>query len=87
MPDHWHGLVRIDDGDLAKAVAKMKSHVRRRLRDEGRVSPVWQRAFHDRAIRQDEDLRAVARYVVANPLRAGLVAAVGDYPYWHAVWL
>ena len=32
-------------------------------------------------------LRDVARYIVANPLRAGLVERVGDYPYWDAVWL
>jgi len=88
MPDHWHGLVRLEeDGDLSKAVAKMKSLVTKSLRAAGRDSPVWQRAFHDRALRQDEDLRAMARYVVANPVRAGLVSRVGDYPYWDAVWV
>ena len=29
----------------------------------------------------------VARYIVANPLRAGLVTKIGDYPFWNAVWL
>ncbi|MFV3290267.1 transposase, partial [Pseudomonas sp. NY11955] len=29
----------------------------------------------------------VARYIVANPIRAGLVSRVGDYPHWDAVWL
>jgi len=29
----------------------------------------------------------VARYIVANPLRAGLVRSVRDYPHWDAVWL
>lgn len=48
---------------------------------------VWQRGFHDRALRQEEDLIATARYVVANPLRAGLVDRIGDYPWWDAVWL
>jgi hypothetical protein len=28
-----------------------------------------------------------ARYLVANPLRPGLVERIGDYPYWNAVWL
>ena len=49
--------------------------------------PVWASAYHDHAIRDDEDLRAVARYIVANPLRAGLVKSVADYPFWDAVWL
>jgi hypothetical protein len=38
-------------------------------------------------LRRDEDLRAVARYVILNPVRAGLVQRVGDYPHWDAVWL
>jgi len=29
----------------------------------------------------------IARYIVANPLRAGLVSRVGDYPLWDACWL
>jgi len=32
-------------------------------------------------------LRRVARYVVANPMRAGLVKQIGDYPLWDAIWV
>jgi len=32
-------------------------------------------------------VQATARYIVANPLRAGLVERLGDYPLWDAVWL
>ena len=49
--------------------------------------PVWQPGFHDHAVRSGEDVVAIARYVVANPLRAGLVRSVGDYPFWNAKWL
>ena len=45
------------------------------------------RGLHDHAVRSDEDFRALARYVVANPLRAGLVSQIGDYPLWDAAWL
>ena len=48
---------------------------------------MWQEGFHDRALRQEADLRKAARYVVANPLRAGLVTDLGDYPLWDAVWV
>jgi hypothetical protein len=51
------------------------------------ASLVWDRGFHDHALRRDEDMRNVARYIVANPLRAGLVGNVLDYPYWNCVWL
>ena len=53
----------------------------------GCYSKVWQKGFHDHAIRKDEDIKAVARYIIANPLRAGLVENIGDYPFWDAVWL
>lgn len=53
----------------------------------GRSGSLWQRAFHDRALRENEDVQATARYIVANPLRAGLVKHIGDYPFWDAVWL
>jgi REP-associated tyrosine transposase len=42
--------------------------------------------FHDRALRSDEQVGAVARYVVCNPIRAGLVSRLQDYPLWDAVW-
>ena len=48
---------------------------------------LWQPAFYDRALRRDENRIAAARYIVANPLRAGLVAHLGDYPHWDSVWL
>ncbi|ELQ10491.1 hypothetical protein A986_22350 [Pseudomonas fluorescens BRIP34879] len=41
----------------------------------------------DQAQRQQDDLVKTARHVVANPLRAGLVDRIGDYPLWDAVWL
>lgn len=48
---------------------------------------LWQANYHDHAMRNEEDLPSLARYIVANPLRAGLVARIGDYPLWDAVWL
>lgn len=89
MPDHVHWLVRLVGGsELAHVVKSIKGRsayiINRALR---RRSPVWQPGFHDHAVRHEEDLVGLARYIVANPLRAGLVAQVGDYPHWDAVWL
>lgn len=53
----------------------------------GRVGAVWQPAYFDHALRAEEDLKQVARYIVTNPLRAGLVRKIGDYSHWDAVWL
>ena len=35
----------------------------------------------------DEDVRRIARYIVANPLRAGLGRNIGYYPYWDCIWM
>ena len=53
----------------------------------GNQGQLWQKGFHDRAIRKEEDMQEIARYVVANPLRAGLVEKIGDYPLWDVIWL
>ena len=34
-----------------------------------------------------EDIKALSRYIVANPLRAGLVENIGEYSHWDAIWL
>src|SRR3990167_910013 len=82
MPDHLHWLLQLKQGSLSRLVGRVKSLAGKRI---GRA--VWQDGFHDRALRQEEDLQAVARYIVANPVRAGLVAHAGQYPHWDAVWL
>ncbi|MGH8426741.1 MAG: REP-associated tyrosine transposase [Gammaproteobacteria bacterium] len=90
MPDHLHWLVTLGETHtLAEAMRAVKSYVARRLNERDRCSGrrVWQAGFHDHAVRRDEDLRKLARYVIANPLRAGLVEQVGDYPFWDAAFL
>ena len=89
MPDHAHLLVQLgqDDASLDQLVQSCKAVARRNAARAGVRGPLWERAFHDRALRRDQDLRAVARYVIANPVRAGLVEHPGDYPFWDAAWL
>ena len=48
---------------------------------------ISQAGYYDHALRQEEDMQKIARYIVANPIRAGLVNKVGDYPHWDAIWL
>ena len=88
MPDHVHWLLQLDEvRDLSSRVRWLKSTSAQAVnRLRGQQGPVWARAFHDRAVR-GEDIRHMARYIVANPLRAGLVERVGAYPYWNAAWL
>jgi putative transposase len=91
MPDHVHWLLQLSDGGvLSKSVAALKrqsASALNRCCSNQLGDRVWQSGFYDRAIRRDEDVIDVARYVVANPLRAGLVAKLGDYSFWDAIWL
>ena len=82
MPDHFHWLMQLNDESLACVVGRVKSLCSHKI---GR--PIWQTGFHDRAVREEEDLKGISRYIIANPLRAGMVDSVGDYPHWDAVWL
>lgn len=88
MPDHLHWLVTLQSGNLPALVQRIKScsaiSINHFLGSQGQV---WQKGFHDHALRKDEDVQTVARYIVANPLRAGLVERIGDYPLWDAIWL
>ena len=89
MPDHWHGMVELGDGaTLAGCVRRLKGCSARILRQQHpAIGWIWASGYHDHAIRGDEDLLETARYIVLNPVRAGLASRVGDYPFWDAVWL
>ena len=88
MPDHVHWLVTLDHGKLAVVAQTLKGRSARRINKLRQTTgPVWQPGYYDHAVRADEDLRNQARYIVANPLRAGLVASLSDYPLWDSAWL
>ena len=89
MPDHVHWLLQLNEKQtLGSVVNRLKSASARQsnlaLRRQGSI---WAKAYHDHALRSEESLIDVARYIIANPLRAGLVNNIGDYPFWNAVWL
>jgi len=83
MPDHLHWLLVLgENNNLATIVGGVKSVCAHRIGQS-----IWQAGFHDHAVRREEDLRNLGLYVVANPLRAGLVKSLRDYPHWDAIWL
>ena len=89
MPDHAHWLVQLGEQDvLEKMVARLKCASARSVNKTlGRSGSLWGRAFHEHVLRDERQLVANARYLVCNPLRAGLVTRLGDYPFWNSTWL
>ena len=83
MPDHVHWLLQLEEnGSLPECVRVYKAKVSLILQQR-----IWQRGFHDHSLRDEDDQRDIARYIIANPLRFGLAKSVGDYPHWDAIWL
>jgi putative transposase len=79
MPDHLHLLLQ--DKDIIGFVRVLKG----RLTPEGcRLRPgqvLWQRSFFDHALRKEESLNDVARYIWENPVRAGIVDCASEYEW------
>ncbi len=70
MPDHLHWLFTLQNATLASVIRCVKSRSAITINQhKGTNGRIWQKGFHDRAIRHDEDIRSVARYIAANPLR------------------
>ena len=89
MPDHVHWLVQLGVRDsLGTVVNRLKSSSARKANAVlDRSGALWERAYHDRAMRSDDDLVKVAQYIISNPVRARLVTNIGDYPYWNSLWM
>jgi putative transposase len=82
MPDHVHLVVEglRDDSDLKRFISRAKqlSGYHYKQSHEKRL---WQRYGYERALREEECTRRVVAYVLENPVRAGLVETVDDYPF------
>lgn len=87
MPDHWHALIQLGEPScLRTVVGRLKTHTARVL-PELIARPVWEHGFHDHALRREQKLKAVARHIIMNPVRAGIADSPRTYAYWDAVWL
>ncbi|MFL6550254.1 MAG: REP-associated tyrosine transposase [Povalibacter sp.] len=87
MPDHVHWLFRLGLFlSLSEVVRRFKGRSAHALRAASEPSKVWQCGFHERALRSDESLTDAASYILQNPVRAGIVSHIGDYPFWHSAW-
>ena len=82
MPDHLHLLVegQSDQCDCREFIKKAKQYSGFYF-SRARGQKLWQRYGFERVLRNDEATLDVARYILNNPLRAGLVSNLLDYPF------
>jgi REP element-mobilizing transposase RayT len=82
MPDHAHLLIegrseRSDARDFIKRAKQYSGF----YYSKNFGARLWQRYGYDHVVRDDEKTVVVARYILENPLRAGLVSRIEHYPF------
>ena len=86
MPDHLHLICMgyEDRSDVLSGAGDFKQITGYWLSSR-HLNLEWQDSFYDRIIRRPEELGQKVRYVLENPVRAGLVAEWRDYPFTGAI--
>ncbi|QNN24245.1 hypothetical protein HED60_18865 [Planctomycetales bacterium ZRK34] len=94
MPDHVHMIFtpRLDAAGAQFGLAEImhgikgaSAHTINRLLH--RRGPVWQDESWDHVLRHDESIEDKVCYICENPVRAGLVKSVDDYPWLWRSWI
>jgi len=82
MPDHLHLLVegQSDASDCKQFIARSKQYSGFYY-SKAYGKKLWQRYSFEHVIRDEQKSVVTARYILQNPVRAGLVQRISDYPY------
>lgn len=81
MPDHMHFFICGDEEfKLAEWVKGLKRAITSAFSKE-QARSLWQPGFFDHLLRNDESYGQKWTYVCENPVRAGLVSKVEDWPF------
>jgi putative transposase len=82
MRDHVHlileGLEKTSD--FKRYMKRMRQMTARDFRRDFNER-LWQRGYHDRVLRNRDEMPAVIAYLCANPVKEGLASCAEDYPY------
>jgi putative transposase len=82
MPDHVHLFVRGSQVfSLGPWVGLLKQALAKAARSSRAKTQLWEEGFFDHALRTNESYSQKWSYVRENPVRAGLVKSVEDWPY------
>jgi REP-associated tyrosine transposase len=80
MPNHYHATIRPRDSNMSDAMRKLNSQYAQWWnRRHERVGHTFQGRFKDQIVQEDSYALTLARYVVRNPVRAGLVQNPEDW--------
>ncbi|MCB1957106.1 MAG: transposase [Rhodocyclaceae bacterium] len=82
MSNHYHLVVETTDMNLSRGMRKLNGvYTQRFNRRHGVVGHLFQGCFKGILVERDAYLLELSRYVVLNPVRAGMVADAGDWSW------
>ena len=82
MSNHYHLLFETPTANLSRGMKDLDGDYASAFNSRhGRVGHLFQGRFKSHLVDSDSYLLEVARYIVLNPVRAGMVSAVGDWPW------
>ncbi|MCM8594778.1 REP-associated tyrosine transposase [Accumulibacter sp.] len=82
MNNHYHLLVETPDANLARGMRQLNGvYTQDFNRTHDRVGHVFQGRYKAIVVEKESYLVELARYVVLNPVRAGLVGDPGEWPW------
>jgi putative transposase len=82
MTTHYHLLIRTPRGDLANGMQQLNSRYARAFnRRHAGAGHVFFRRYAAQLVERDAHLLETCRYIALNPVRAGLTAAPGEWPW------
>lgn len=83
MPNHYHILVFVlEKGALEKAMQQVSTGYTRAIKIAyNRTGHLFQGRFKNKLIPNNQYLLHLSRYILRNPLRAGLVDRIEDWKY------
>ena len=80
MDNHYHLLVETSSADLGRGMRQINGvYTQRFNRAHGRAGHVFQGRYKAILVEKQAYLLELSRYVVLNPVRAGMVAKPGDW--------
>lgn len=82
MTNHYHIVIETPEGNLAQGMRQLNGvYTQMTNRTHGRVGHVFQGRYKAIMVEKDSYLLELARYVVLNPVRAGMVNDVDEWPW------
>lgn len=90
MPNHYHLLVRQDDAIPAGRLPQLvfNSYTKAYNKQQRRSGTLFEGRYKSVHVDRDEYLLHLCRYIHANPVKAGLVGRLDEWPYSnYAEWI